>query len=30
MTNEERDLITKFIERVGGARPSGFAAAGAA
>jgi hypothetical protein len=26
MTNEERDLITKFIERVGGARPSGFAA----
>jgi hypothetical protein len=27
MTNEERDLITKFIERVGGARPSGFAAA---
>jgi hypothetical protein len=29
MTNEERDLITKFIERVGGARPSGFAAGAA-
>ena len=26
MTNEERDLITKFIERVGGAQPGGFAA----
>ena len=23
MTNEERDLITRFIERVGGAQPSG-------
>ena len=25
MTNEERDLITRFIERVGGAQPGGFA-----
>ena len=25
MTNEERDIITQFIERVGGAKaPSGF------
>ena len=25
MTNEERDLITRFIERVGGAQSGGFA-----
>jgi hypothetical protein len=30
MTNEERDLITKFIQRVGGVQPGGFAASGGA
>jgi hypothetical protein len=30
MTNEERDIITRFIERVGGASPGGFAGPGQA